>query len=146
MRIYQSTMPCQSAPSTRSSTRPMTTSSSSITPSDSISEVASDTTTTARSSWVWQYFAQEDQNGVKKNFCRASRGFIDALNPSEDHETPAGICNVALAIDKYASTKSMIRHLSRAHHIEPPIQTGQPTVAAFYIDGEPVQVSLNFGV
>jgi hypothetical protein len=73
---------------------------------------------------------------------RASRGFVDSV-PADQSEVRE-VCNKGLAIDKNGSTKSMARHLDRYHHITKPVATDQPTVAAFYIDGEPVKVSFFF--
>jgi hypothetical protein len=112
----------------------------SIAPSDSVSEVGSNTTATARHSWVWQYFTTTDVEGIMKNVCGAKQGFIDS--PTDNNpDAPIVICNQALAIDKSASTKSMSRHLSRYHHIEAPVQTEQHTLAAFFDDGKVQKVS-----
>jgi hypothetical protein len=124
----------------------MNSSASSIAPSDSISEVVSevvsevsDATTTTRSSWVWKYFVTELVDQEMKNVCKAMKGFIDTVR---DDNSPVGdVCGTPFAIDKNGSTKSMSRHLDRSHHILKPVQTNQPTVAAFYIDGEPIKVS-----
>jgi hypothetical protein len=51
------------------------------------------------------------------------------------------LCNRQMAIDRHASTKSMIRHLSRCHHIEPPVNTEQHTMTAYFIDGRMANVS-----
>jgi hypothetical protein len=118
----------------------------SITPSDSISsvsEVASDATATARSSWVWQYFVQRRIEGTLKNVCTAKEGFIDtvAAAAEEDPDAPIALCNRQMALDKHSSTKSMIRHLSRCHHIEPPVITDQQTMTAYFMDGIMAKVS-----
>lgn len=131
-------------PSPATSTNPIPHTPSTICPSDSISEYQSDSTTVARSSWVWQYFTQQELEGTLKNICRAKEGFVDnylSNNDTEDPEAPILICNKSMAIDKTGSTKSMIRHLSRCHHIKPPVNTDQQTIAAFFMDGKLTKVS-----
>jgi hypothetical protein len=119
------------------------TTSNSITPSDSVSAVDSDHSTAVRSSWVWTYFiTKPDNEGVMKNFCQAKEGFIDSVSASDtDPTTSVPLCNEPMAIDKNSSTKSMSRHLSRAHHITRPIETEQPVLPAFYINGSSNPVS-----
>lgn len=116
---------------------PATTSSTSLAPSESVSEIASDTTTAVRSSWVWKYFVQEEVDGIMKNVCQAKEGFITSLlSTNADPDAPAAICHKGLVIDKNSSTKSMSRHLSRAHHIETPVQTEQATLPSYFADGK----------
>lgn len=121
-----------------------TSSTHSITPSESISAVASAVpsynTATNRTSWVWQYFSTVTfKDKTAANVCRANKGFIDK---PPDLEAPIVVCQEKLSIDKSSSTKSMIRHLSRAHHIEAPIDTSQQTLTAFSSTGKTTSVSL----
>ena len=117
--------------------------SSSIAPSDSISEAISEATTTIRSSWVWQYFAKEMVQGQMKNVCRSKEGFTDTpILPTDDADAPIILCNKSMALDKQGSTKSMIRHLERCHHIFPPVNTNQQTLSMIFTSGKLPKVSL----
>jgi hypothetical protein len=124
---------------------PMSTVSSttSITPSESVSAAHtndSDNTATNQTSWVWQYFAQiKDKDGILKNMCRANKGFIDQAN--NDPDAVVVVCDEATAVDKTSSTKTMIRHLQRAHHIETPIETSQGTLTGWGAGGKIANVS-----
>lgn len=122
-----------------------TSSTTSITPSDSIlaaagaSAVESDDTATNRTSWVWQYFSTVTfPDKTIKNVCRANRGFHDK---PQDLDAPVVVCQEAITIDKSSSTRSMARHLSRAHRIEPPINTTQQTLTSFTETGKNSNVS-----
>lgn len=127
---------------------PMSTASSAA----SISAVASawgsaqtndtDDTATNRTSWVWQYFSQVKQGGIVKNMCCANKGVVGKVN--DDPDAPVVVCNEPIAVDKNASTKSMIHHLSCSHHIEKPIETSQQTLTGFVATGRSVNVSLLF--
>lgn len=123
-----------------------TSSTSSITPSDSVSAAAntnhSEDTATNRTSWVWQYFSQVKQGDTFVNKCRANKGHIDKVNT--DPEAPVIVCDESMAVDKNGSTKSMSRHLSRAHHIEPPINTSQNTLTGWSATGKMAHVSVFF--
>jgi hypothetical protein len=123
-----------------------TSSTTSITPSDSVSAAASahtnntEDTATNRTSWVWQYFSQVRENNILVNKCLANKGHIDKVN--SDPDAPVIVCNESMLVDKNASTKMMSRHLSRAHHIEKPIYTSQSTLTGWSATGKISNVSM----